>query len=359
MSLSSDALHLITAKLGHHLASTASGKASAADAGAKIPSVQRAQLDTVLAHSWVSYRDGIIIQLAYGLASNTGIDLTQAHTGARSVAQSLGMLLAENHIRHVKDAYQNIAKNSRNLARGNLKEFDDFLAWASGASSEELAHCFEYACATVAATARPVLPMPELNKSKLTYAATVRLFVRLLSINSQGAFEQYSVAALLNAVIAEQAVAGHRVETKSLNASDKSSFAAGDVQVVSGNRVVEAFEVTANSWRSKLWGATKTIRDNDLARLHIVAAFPAAERKEVLEQLLKVPEDVSVLDVRRLVESLIAALTKPGRAAALSRLYEYLDRYQPDVGRVNAYVELISELELLESFSQGAADDLG
>lgn len=299
-----------------------------------------------------------MIQFAYGQVT-PGSDLTRRAASARSVAQQLGTFLAERHIRHVKDAYQNIAKNTDVLTRGNVPEFDRLLHWATKADPASREIALRYACAGVAATARPVRPMPTVNRSALTFGRMVTLLGGLLDTPSGGAFEQFTVAALLTTLVGDNAVGSHRVETKNLNASDRSSYAAGDVQIVTGRRVVEAFEVTANAWKTKLTDATKTIRDNDLSRLHIVAHRPDGDRAEVAARLAELGEDVSVLDVRQVVELLVAVLTRSQRADALARLYEYLDRYQSDTDRVNLYVEQLGLGGLVEDGRNRGSDDLG
>jgi hypothetical protein len=190
--------------------------------------------------------------------------------------------------------------------------------------------------------------MPVLNKSALTFSRCAKLLRELLNTPSSGAFEQFAIAALLNTLVADTAGGSYRVETKSLNASDRSSYAAGDIQIATGNRVIEAFEVTANDWRTKIGGAAKTIRDNDLSRLHIVASRPESQRAEVEDALATIAEDVSVLDVMQVVDVFLAALTRPQRADALTRLYEYLDRYQSDVDRVNTFVQRLGAAGLIE-----------
>ncbi len=319
----------------------------AAESAAELPPEVAADLSAVLADNRTSYRDGVMIQLAYGLAVPEQ-DLTKRQRGARTVAQQLGAFLAQRHIRSVKDAYQNIAKNTDVLTRGNMAEFDRLLLWANGASVADREAALRYACAAVAATARPVCPMPPLNRSALTFSRMVGLLRDLLATPSGGAFEQFVVAALLNTLVANHGEGRARIQTKNLNASDRSSFAAGDVQVVVGNRVIDAFEVTANDWRTKVPGASKIIRDNDLSRLHIVATRPEGDRTAVTLALQELAEDVSVLDVLQVVEVVAAVLTRPQRADALARLYEYLDRYQPDTDRVNLLVERLSATNLVE-----------
>jgi hypothetical protein len=68
----------------------------------------------------ISYRDGMFIQLAFGL-EEPGFDHTHKGDGARSSAAKFATALAKRPIPCVKDAFQNIGKNSPNLARGNVK----------------------------------------------------------------------------------------------------------------------------------------------------------------------------------------------------------------------------------------------
>lgn len=351
MGTGTDARDRVIALLDGFLTDPALGEQAVAEARAILPSGPVADLDAVLAHRYLSYRDGIMIQLAYGLEVPEA-DLTQRQEGARGFAADLGTFLAQRHIAGVKDAYQNIGKNNVSLTRGNVAPFDAFLRWASSAGQPEREAALRLACAAVAATARPVLPMPPLNRSALTFARVVGLLHGLLSTPSGGAYEQFSVAALLHTLVDNHGEGRARVETKNLNASDRSAFVAGDVQVATGSRVLEAFEVTANDWRTKVAGASKTIRDNDLSRLHIIASRPEGDRAAVGEALDALAEDVSVLDARQTVEVLAAVLTRPQRADALTRMYEYLDRYQPDTGRVNLLVQRLREAGLVE----GAGD---
>jgi hypothetical protein len=97
------------------------------DFQSRVPADQQSMVNDVLSAAPVSYRDGLMIQLAYRLCSGEPIDLTKRPDGARGVAGKLGRFLAGQHIQAVADAYQNIAKNSADLARGNVPSFDDFL----------------------------------------------------------------------------------------------------------------------------------------------------------------------------------------------------------------------------------------
>ena len=322
-----------------------------AEAGKLVPEAQLLNLRAVLRCKSMSYRDALIIQLAYGIRGGLGLDLTQRQPGARGpagVAGRLSAFLAEAHINAVKDAFQNIGKNTANLARGNVEEFDALLAWASAraTNAQQLTAVFECACAEIASTARPTLQMPPLCLAQLTFPRVVGFLSGLYALGSEGAYEQFAIAALLTATLEQGNLKEYRVETKSLNASDRSSRVAGDVQIVAGNRIVEAYEVTANEWETKMAGAEEAARSHDLSRLHIVARTRKEPYREALLKLRPLTTDVSVLEVEHFSAALVSALTKRYRERALIRLYELLDRYQPDVNRVNAYVRALADAEL-------------
>lgn len=306
-----------------------------------------AQVDQVFldAPTKRSYPLVAVIQLAFKLVS-PDIDATQRPDGVRgtgdtAVSGRLGKLLAEAHIPCVRDAYQNIGKNTRNLKRGNFKEFDEFLDWLNTATPEQLEICLHYVCCKLASTARPIKQMPELVLARLTFARVMQLYRTLLSKPSGGVYQQFAVASLLDALLDQQDLSesrGYKVHTKNVTASDQSSNSAADVQIKSGSQTLEAFEVTAAQWEEKLTGATVTIRTHDLGRMHIVAPLPEAERGAVLQQLLAIQEDISVVDLEGFVSTAVAALRKRYREAALQRMYELLDRIQGDVELTNSFV---------------------
>jgi hypothetical protein len=293
-----------------------------------------------------SYRDGVLIQLAWGI-EQPSFDHTQKGEGARSAAGSIAKALATRHIPTVKDAYQNIGKNTSNLARGNVSAFDDLLRWMNGAAEEKRLALLDLVAATVAATARPVLPMPQLARINLTFANVVSALDELLDTPSGGAHEQFAVAAFLEALIDEFGLSGVGalgIKTKNINASDASAGTAADVQVMRGNKVEEAFEVSASGWRDKLDQAMQAAKNADLNRVHILSHV---ENLEGLSELLgDNTTDVTVIDVKTFLRTLVAVLKKPAREAALVRLYEHLDRKQPDTSRVNAYVGLLGRHSL-------------
>lgn len=79
------------------------------------------------------------------------------------------------------------------LNRGNVPCFDALLVWANGADAAQREAALQLACATVAATARPVRPMPRLNRGLLTFAQCSKLIRALLATPPAGAVERFTV----------------------------------------------------------------------------------------------------------------------------------------------------------------------
>jgi len=314
-----------------------------------VPATQIANMEAALrGEKGQSYRDGVLIQLSCKLA-DPHVDATKRPEGGRSLAQKLAAFFEEQHIPAVKDAYQNIAKNSPELCRGNFPKWDGFLRWVNEASTEQLKACLEYACAWAASQARPVPPMPELDPTKLTFARVMSAYLALLAEGSQGTFEQYIIAGLMNAQLGQNPQ--YRVETRNINASDASSDAAGDVEVLTGNRILEAIEVTAGDWQGKLGSASRKIRGHDLGRIHILAPLPRGY-EEVVAALSNEQQDVSVIDLRSTIAVLLAALPKPARKVALHRTYECLDRYAVNEQYVVRFVNVLADQGLVLVASQ-------
>ena len=85
--------------------------------------------------------------------------------------------------------------------------------------------------------------------------------------------------------------------------------------------------------------ALQVARTADLQRVNVVAY--GNDLSGLSEALEGATADVSVMDVRSLLRLLVGILRRPGREVALKRLYELLERNQPDINRVNKYVELL------------------
>lgn len=293
-----------------------------------------------------SYRDALLVLLAYPAIVGERLDLTTRPKGARAAGDTIGGLLAGLHIKGVVGAFMNIGKNSPDLVRGNNQDFDLILEWASGdASVSELAAAYAVVLARVASTARRVEPRPELRLARLTFPNVMALFDEMLAVPSGGAHEQYLTAALLEAALAQEGAGTRRVETKGLSASDRSAKTAGDVEVFERGRLQEGIEVTANRWQEKLEQARRAIGDYGIPRSHIIGAIEGDRPYESLRELAG-EADISVIDIRAAVGLLTALLDRGGREFALLRVYDLLDRYLPDPAPVNAYVDLLRKREL-------------
>lgn len=286
----------------------------------------------------LSYRDGLFIQLGWGLEVE-GVDHTQKGDGGRSAASSFATALGERHIPVVKDAYQNIGKNNPNLARGNVPAFDSLLRWMNEAEQPQRSALLTYLLATVSKTARPVLPMPALARADLTFVNVAEFLDALLEIPSGGAYEQFAVAAFLEALLDELGVKDLWVKTKNINAADASAGTAADVQIVRGNKIEEAFEISASDWRGKIAQALQTATTADLQRVNVLAY--GDNLGGLRDALQGATADISVMDVRSLLRLMVGILRKPAREVALRRLYELLERNQPEVERVNDMVRLL------------------
>lgn len=320
-----------------------------ADAG-RPPAAAKPWLDDLLSRV-DTYRDGMLALLAFPVAANRPLDLTTSKLeGARSVAQRVADLLAEHRIPGRKDALQTIAKGSPNYMGRDREAWNQLLAWASKQSQVgPIQRAWLYLLAGVAATARTVPPLPTIDTARLTFPAVAGLLDELLGTPSNGAYEQFIFAALLHAYVDQLGIrTNERVSSKSLNAADASSSAAGDVQHLAGGQVLEAYEVTANDWRTKILQAVEALRRYDLARVHIVAAARNVGADDIASALPDQALDVSVLDVRHEVRSLAHRLLKPGRRVAIERLYDHLVYRQPREDLVVLLVESLTQRGLVQ-----------
>jgi hypothetical protein len=302
-----------------------------------------------------TYRDAALIVLAFAVDARTGADVATPPAGRRSVAQALASLFDELNIRARRDAFQTLAKGTSTLLGRDRESWNDLLVWAHEQDEvEPLDQAMRYMASQIAATARNLPPMPELDVSRLTFRRVLCVVDQLLGVPSGGAHEQFVFASLLHALADEHG--GRRVETKTLSAADASAGTAADVQVRDGGRLVEAYEVTANPWASKIAQAVAVLRHYDLYRVHIVAPGPAPSGQQIKDAvatsslpagLVATTIDLSVLDVRAECRSLIHRLGRPGRRTALNRLWEHLVHRQPNDQLVADYVSLLADAELV------------
>jgi hypothetical protein len=302
-----------------------------------------------------TYRDAALIVLAYAVDAGTGADVATPPAGRRTVGQGLAALFDDLNIRARRDAFQTLAKGTTTLSGRERHAWNDLLTWAHEQDEPEpIDQAMRYMATRIVATARNLPPMPQLDVAQLTFRRVVSVVDDLLAVSSGGAHEQFLLASLLHALAEEHG--GRTVKTKMLSASDASAGTAADVQVLDGGKVVEAYEVTANDWSSKVPQAVAVLRDYDLPRVHIVAPGPAPSGPAIKEQLGmtllaagRVPStiDLSVLDVNAECRSLVHRLSRPGRRAALNKLWEHLALRQPRDELVARYVARLREGHLV------------
>lgn len=331
----------IQAAIDRHLANPSSATELEA-VNVKVGPQTRAHLDGTLGAS-LSYRDVLLIQLAWGL-ENEGLDHTKPPAGARSASKLVTTLLHARHIAARKEVYQTLAKGNRSgtLLAGNVASYDALLPWLNDASREEREALFELLTLRMAISARPVQPMPTLARANLTFVKVAGFLGDLLGSGSGGVYEQFAVAAVLSAMIDEFGLGGQgalRVETKNINASDASAGTAADVQIMRGGKVEEAFEVSASDWKPKVAQAVAAARNAEIPRAHVVAYGGDLEQ---LDELLGASTtDVTVIDLRDLLRVMVAILKKPAREDALRKFYDLIDQKQTNVALVNRYVDLL------------------
>jgi hypothetical protein len=337
----------VTTMLDDMLRGLAGGKIAPEPAA---PEDAKPWLDDLLSRT-DTYRDAALIVLAFAVDSGSAAGIARPPDGRRTVAQRLAALLDELNIRARRDAFQTLAKGSDSLLGRNRESWNRLLEWAQEQPSiEPVAQAMRYMAGHIAATARDLPPMPALDVSQLSFRRVVGITDGLLGQPSGGAHEQFTFAALLYAQAEEYG--GRRVETKTLNAADASAGTAADVQVFDGGRLVEAYEVTANTWASKIAQALAVLRDYDLPRVHIVAPGPAPLADAIKDAvaatslpagLVAANVDLSVLDVGQECRSLVHRLTRPHRRSALTKLWEHLTMRQPNDALVGTYVTRLED----------------
>jgi hypothetical protein len=311
-------------------------------------------LDTLLSKREYTVRDGMLTLLAMEVEYGALIDWHSQglYNPARNASKYLGSTLYPRlHIAGSGEALQTGVKGvSRYIDRKNAT-WRAILEWASEPKLDGIARieaAFLYLAAGVAATARNLPAMPALDTPKLTFPAVFALLDDMLRQSSAGAHEQFIFAALLEAwreQLGEQGV----VETKNLNASDASAGTAADVQEKYRGQVTEAYEVTANDYMTKVDQAKNTLRQHDLPRAHIVARGAAKASGADIVSALPAGLDLTVLDVREEVRSMLARLGKPHRRYALERLYTLLVDKQANDQLVKDFVSALVAHGLTET----------
>jgi hypothetical protein len=310
----------------------------------------KGHLDDLVSKGQSTVRDGILTLLAMEVAHGIVIDwhLQPLHNPARSASRFLGSTLYPRlHITGSPEALQTGVKGTGTYMDRSNETWRAVLSWASAQDSlEPIEIAYLYLASRVAGTARALPDLPALDTPRLTFQRVFALADWMLSLGSGGAYEQLLFAALLHAWRQQVGLPGF-VETKHVNAADAAAGTAADVQVKHGSQVLEAYEVTAADLNAKVGQATRTLRQHDLRRVHLLAKGAGKVTGEEIKNLFPADDDVSVLDTREEIRSLIADLDKPHRRQGLETLYRMLVDKQPDDALVKKYVERLLEDKLI------------
>jgi len=319
--------------------------------GGPVPSVTvpesiKPHLDDLVAKGQHTVRDGILTLLAMELASGGLIDWhsQRLHNPARSASRFLGSnLYPRLHIAGSPEALQTGVKGTGTYLDRSNATWKSVLNWAS--EQKELASveaAFLYLASKIAATARSLPDLPELDTPRLTFRRVFAVIDEMLARPSGGAHEQLVFAAFLGAWRQQLDLPGF-VETKHVNAADAAAGTAADVQVKQGGQVIEAYEITSEQLDAKIEQASRTLRHHDLPRIHVLAKGVQKLGFEELKSLLPKGSDISALDIREEIRSLVARSDKPHRRQSLEILYGLLIEKQPADELVKGYIKALFE----------------
>jgi len=316
------------------------------------PQEIKAALDALVAKGQYTVRDGILTLLAMEVAGGDLIDWHSQplHNPARSASRFLGSdLYPRLHIAGSAEALQTGVKGTGTYLDRSNETWRAVLSWASEQTElEEVEAAYLYLAEKIAGTARALPDLPELDTPRLTFGRVFAVADEMLARPSGGACEQLLFAAFLGSWREQSGLPGF-VETKHVNAADAAAGTAADVQVKQGGQVIEAYEVTSEELASKVAQASRTLRYHDLPRIHVLAKRVGQLAASDLKDLVPKDKDLSALDVREEIRSLVAGSDKPHRRQALETLYTLLIDKQPNDELVKEYVRsLFSEGLTLE-----------
>ncbi|WP_137726525.1 hypothetical protein [Prescottella subtropica] len=228
---------------------------------------------------------------------------------------------------------------SKQVRNPSLK---DFVKWQSqeGTTLDQVRAFVIGVVDTMLDQASKMPPWVEIAASRLTFANFLRLRERLLEQGSGGAFEQYLLAGLMEAELA-QGPSGHRVDTKNVGANDKATNSPGDIVIRERQAPRAAFEVTAAAWESKV-GQLDAAAGQGLSEATIVApgvaGGPSAEQiaAKIEPVATRLGIDPAVVDLHAYMDILASRVSPHGRAEALTFVYRCLVRWhsrQPNLAQ--------------------------
>jgi hypothetical protein len=270
-------------------------------------------------------------------------------TGDRVLSEALSKALRAHSIPSTEGALQSSTYRAGYLAaQARSPGLAEFVAWLN-ADDRSLDEVKAFAAALAqefGALHVSFPPLPSIDPNSLTFARMKALITALAAKPSGGAYEQYLVKALL----AQEYLLIHpswRVETKRVMASDASSGAASDVQVRRKQVLVQAIEVSAANWQTKIAQSAHVAQEQGVP---VVIAAPAQGLTgEDLEAALHgsgaTAAELAVVDLDGLLDVVSSRITSAMRAAAIKDLYRMLvdwGRARPDL--VAYLVTVVTEM---------------
>lgn len=313
--------------------------------------------------------EGRILNLIDSAAGDLKVDVPRL-SGDRTVSEHLSkQILTPLGVPSTQGAFQSSTYRGGYLAaQADNPSLARFVRWTTAAERtlDDLRALFDALTAAFAADSYIVPRLPALNRRGFTFVTFSEVITRLFKVPSQGAYEQYTLAALLSEYL-DGFDAKLRVVTKPIFESDKAAGTAGDVDVRAGQNLQAAYEISSANWKLKLAQAVDALVARDeLEQITILANQAPASGKELLDALRAldhapgvVPDelDVAVLGIWAECHSLAARLNRKQREEATIRLYKYLVRYcrtHPDL--ITSLLETLGDLGLIDETT--AVDDI-
>lgn len=169
--------------------------------------------------------------------------------------------------------------------------------------------------------------LPPLPRTYLTYARSLDLCQRLLTVPSEGHVQQFLVAAFLEI---HRKRFGHRIATHHPHASDKFDGTKGDIEEFRDYDLIAAYEVTVrDDWKNRLADFGKKTFEGGLPRYVIFAAgvrsdadlYPATRLIDFVERL---SFDLAVVDLSDFFTVFCSELHRDEVGLAFNRAYQML-----------------------------------
>lgn len=307
--------------------------ASGGSLGEPAPSTLKHIFDGALTYQGGSVRLASVFFVAYSVTSSQW-DFTSIPVGIRggSGDKKLASALTERHVTFHKA----ITAFGENLGwKGNVREFDlssdprfaSFLTSLKSLSVAKRKVLLAHAAWVLHSSRVVPQAMPALPGSYLSYARSLVLCEKLLSIPSEGHIQQFLVAGFLEI---HRRRFSHRILTHHPHASDKFDGTKGDIEEFREYDLVAAYEVTARSdWKNRLPDFGKKVSEGKLAKYVIFATGVNADpllspAEQLLKFAAKLPFDLAVVDLHDFFTVFCAELSRAELAEAFNRAYEML-----------------------------------